>query len=145
MAIKLVRPSPRCRVVFYPKTTNNAQSEGDALFLTSGALSVCASAANAGAIAGVALATLTAAEATAMASAGTKTPVLVDEDGIWSVPVDDSTSFDEGVLCDADSTGQKLDCNGTTYITFQICGGNTTTGHVHIRRWDHNDPGASVS
>lgn len=141
MATRLITPHAP-RIEWLPKTTNNAQAEGDLLFITSGALTKAASAANAAVIAGVAMSTLTAAEATALAAAGTKIPVLIDEKGIWSVPVDDATSFDEGVQCDADASGQELDCNGVTYDTFTIKGGTTTLAHVQIRRWLGSDPQA---
>lgn len=135
--MKLIKPSSRCRIVFYPKTASNAQAEEDLCFLTSGKASKCASAANAAVIAGVAISPVVSTDADYAST--TSQPYLVDEDGVWSVTVDDATSFGIGVACDTHSDGQTLDCNGATYDTFVIVGGTTTTAHVQIRRWAHAD------
>lgn len=138
--MKLVKPSSRCRIVFYPKTASNAQAEGDLGFLTSGKVTSCASAANAAVIAGVAVSPVVSTDSD-YASA-TKQPYLVDEDGVWSIPVTTATSFGIGVTCDAHTDGQTLVCNAATYDTFVIVGGDTTTAHVQIRRWATSDPQA---
>lgn len=141
--MKLITPSSRCRTVFYPKTASNAQAEGDLGFLTSGAVSKCASAANAAVIAGVVISPVTSADSDYAATASTTSqPYLVDEDGIWEIDVETATSFGIGVTCDAHTDGQTLVCNAATYDTFVIVGGTTTKAHVQIRRWAHNDPQA---
>lgn len=138
--MKLIKPSSRCRIVFYPKTASNAQAEGDLGFLTSGAVTKCASAANAAVIAGVVVSPVVSTDADyAATAASTSQPYLVDEDGVWSIPVQTATSFGIGVTCDAHTDGQSLVCNAATYDTFTIVGGDTTTAHVVIRRWAHND------
>lgn len=135
--MKLVKPSSRCRVVFYPKTASNAQAEGDLCYLTSGAASKCASAANAAVIAGVAMKPVISTDSDYAST--TKVPYLVDEDGVWSIDVQTATSFARGVTCDTHTDGQKLVCNASTYDTFVIVGGDTTTAHVQIRRWATSD------
>lgn len=135
--MKLVKPSSRCRVVFYPKTASNAQAEGDLCYLTSGAASKCSSAATAAVIAGVAMKPVASTDADYAST--TSVPYLVDEDGVWSIDVQTSTSFARGVTCDTHTDGQKLVCNASTYDTFAIVGGDTTTAHVQIRRWATSD------
>jgi hypothetical protein len=138
--MKLIKPSSRARLVFYPKTASNAQAEGDLAFLTSGAVSKCASAANAAVIAGVAIRPVTASDSDYAATAATTSvPYLVDEDGVWEMDVQTATSFGIGVTCDAHTDGQKLVCNAATYDTFVIVGGTTTKAHVQIRRWATSD------
>jgi hypothetical protein len=143
MAIKLVTPSARRREVPYKKTASNAQAEYALGYLTSNAVTQCSSASTAGVIAGLVIRP-TAATDSDYAS-NTVLPYLVDEDGIYSIPVGTSTNFAIGLLCDGSSTGQTLDCANTTYKTFCVVGGDTTTALVTIRRWAHNDPGASVT
>jgi len=143
MAIKLITPSARRREIPYKKTASNAQAEAALGFLTSNCVTQCASAANAGVIAGLVVRP-TAATDSDYAS-NTVLPYLVDEDGVFSIPVGTATNFAIGLLCDGSSTGQTLDCSATTYKTFCVVGGDTTTAHVTIRRWAHNDPGASVT
>lgn len=135
--MKLVKPSSRCRIVFYPKTASNAQAEGDLCYLTTGAASKCASAANAAVIAGIAMKPVVSTDSDYAST--TKVPYLVDEDGVWSIDVQTATSFARGVTCDAHTDGQKLVCNASTYDTFVIVGGDTTTAHVQIRRWATSD------
>lgn len=137
MAIKLIKPSSRCRIVFYPKTASNAQAEGDAGYITSGKVSKAASAANAAVIAGIALKPVASTDSDY--ASNTEVPYLVDEDGVWSIPVTTATSFGIGVTCDAHTDGQTLVCNAATYDTFVIVGGDTTTAHVQIRRWATSD------
>jgi hypothetical protein len=135
--MKLIKPSSRCRTVFYPKTASNAQAEGDIGYLTSGKVSKAASAANASVVAGIVIKPIAATDADYAST--TEVGYLVDEDGIWEIDVQTATSFGIGVTCDAHTDGQKLVCNAATYDTFTIVGGDTTKAHVVIRRWAHND------
>lgn len=137
MAVELIKSSSRCRTVFYPKTASNAQAEKDLCFLTSGKASKCASAANAAVIAGIAVKPIASTDADYAGT--TEVGYLVDEDGVFSIPVQTATGFGIGVTCDAHTDGQSLVCNASTYDTFVIVGGDTTTAHVQIRRWATSD------
>lgn len=137
MASRLLKPSARCRVEYFPKTASNAQVEGEWLYLTSNKVSKTASAANAAAPVGLALRTVASTDSDYAGT--TKVPVLIDEDGIWEIPVGVATSFGIGVVCDAHSDGQTLACNGSTHDTFVIVGGSTTTAQVRVRRWQTSD------
>lgn len=143
MALHNVKPSPLRRTVPYPKTASNVQTEGGVAYLTSGKASIAASAANAAVVAGIINKPVAATDADY--ASNTINGYEVDEEGVWSIPVGTSTNFAIGLLCDGSSTGQTLDCANTTYKTFAIVGGDTTTALVRIRRWAHNDPGASVT
>lgn len=143
MAVKLIKPS-NPRIMFYPKTASNAQTEGDFLYITSGKVSKVANA-NVGSVAGVCLYPVTSSSSDYTGTG--KVPVLVDEQGIWEVGVDTATSFAPGVLCDLGGTNPQhsIACNESTYRTVGIVGGTTTRAHVVVRRWAHDDAGASVS
>ncbi len=138
--MKLIKASSRCRIVHYPKTASDAQAVGDIGFLTSGAVSKAASAANAAVVAGIAIRPVVSTDSDyATTAASTSIPYLVDEDGVWEIDVQTATSFGIGVTCDTHSDGQKLVCNASTYDTFVIVGGDTTKAHVQIRRWATSD------
>lgn len=138
---RLVTPSSRCRIEFYPKTASNAQISGDFVYLTSGAISKVANA-NVGAVAGVAIRTVAATDSDYAST--TKVPVLIDEDGVWEMDGVDSGTLTVGETCDLGGTtpSTKLAADGSTYDTITVVGGTTTKPLVKIRRWQYADVGA---
>lgn len=145
MAINLVEPSVRKRVVHMPKTASTAIAAGELLYTTSGAVSPL-SAASDERIAGVSLRTVTATDSD-YATSGAKIPVLIDEDGVWEVdPSSTTNTITNGAALDWNNS-TTVHVSNSTYDQFIVRNpsgaSNLTKVRGVISRWEGSEPAAT--
>lgn len=149
MAIKLVKPSARCRTVYMPKTASVAIAADAAVYTTSGAVSAL-SASSDERIAGIAQRSVVAADTDYAAVAGTPSsmiPVLIDEDGIWEVdPSSTTNTIANGAALDWNDS-VSVHVSNSTYDQFIVSNpsgaSNLTKVRGTISRWEGSEPAAT--
>ena len=118
MSFKLVRPSSRCKTEFYAKPASTVFTRGDLVSCTNNATenAFTAMAATSAIILGVIQKDIAATDSDYASE--TKVPILVDEDGIWEVPVATGTADanDEGGYIDVDDTATETSVDVTASI-----------------------------